>query len=725
MCIPSLYPQGALHLACQLRHVNMIMMLLSVGYQWRRSQALSITTMTHPVSVAGLRGSARARESKATYAMPPLLCVVAGPSSELLWQPPSVAGSGTVASRPPKALLSGPDPHLGRAGGPSPESHVLLALSALLSYEQERVGDSSAVQQYVDTSAIAHVSASSALSGETPPITWLTLLSRSRQPMAAEVCSYLMKLSKLDATPVLRRLTSEQAEAELLEALRSGEPAVAKAWVASESAATLDWSALASDTLQAFESLATDGDDAAALGELLSGSLSSRCCICALRLSGGVSLLHRAAAADRAAKVKLLLDARADCDKQCTAKGDSALHWAAAASAFATVEVLLADASGRRCVHLKNADGKAPIDCVDKSKRSASATVAKRIHQLLTTVADKEAQSHSTPSVAVEHHAAPPPPPAALPAVAPEAKPQTAVGKEKSTAAPEPVQPAAKVSESEALRRQLAHESTALTRRALEELLAKPLVEDSAPAKLQLGQQAGTEPSASIGSSSAAADGAGTATRSPGNHAGAGASGTDATTCAATGTGDKSTGDAKGGEIDRQGSAESERATVDVSDALTPTAPTPSETTPAEAVPLESSCVQQRAQDDTPTADACPAVTTPAAAATGAAAVVAASPAAAPAAAPATAAAAMVAAVPISEVSMFEDHPWRVLIVRPAARDLSGLEVSDKQAALRSLSTLAAGIWSGHDVKHLSGASIPRVHRLKHPRLFLAPPRVG
>ena len=52
--------------------------------------------------------------------------------------------------------------------------------------------------------------------------------------------------------------------------------------------------------------------------------------------------------------------------------------------------------------------------------------------------------------------------------------------------------------------------------------------------------------------------------------------------------------------------------------------------------------------------------------------------------------------------SLFEDYPWRVLIVRPAARDLSSLELRDKQSALRTLSTLASGIWSGHDVKHLT-----------------------
>jgi hypothetical protein len=35
------------------------------------------------------------------------------------------------------------------------------------------------------------------------------------------------------------------------------------------------------------------------------------------------------------------------------------------------------------------------------------------------------------------------------------------------------------------------------------------------------------------------------------------------------------------------------------------------------------------------------------------------------------------------------------------------LQVVDKEAALRSLATLATGVWSGHDVKHLSGQSIP------------------
>ena len=46
--------------------------------------------------------------------------------------------------------------------------------------------------------------------------------------------------------------------------------------------------------------------------------------------------------------------------------------------------------------------------------------------------------------------------------------------------------------------------------------------------------------------------------------------------------------------------------------------------------------------------------------------------------------------------------PWRVLIVRPAARDLSGLDRPDKEAALNHLTTIASGIWSGHSVKHLT-----------------------
>ena len=55
----------------------------------------------------------------------------------------------------------------------------------------------------------------------------------------------------------------------------------------------------------------------------------------------------------------------------------------------------------------------------------------------------------------------------------------------------------------------------------------------------------------------------------------------------------------------------------------------------------------------------------------------------------------------------FEHLPWRVLIVRPAARDLSALDAPDKTAAIRALLKLASGIWSGHDVKHLAGPSIP------------------
>ena len=48
------------------------------------------------------------------------------------------------------------------------------------------------------------------------------------------------------------------------------------------------------------------------------------------------------------------------------------------------------------------------------------------------------------------------------------------------------------------------------------------------------------------------------------------------------------------------------------------------------------------------------------------------------------------------------EFPWRVLIVRPAARDLSGLDRPDKDAAMNHLATIASGIWSGHAVKHLT-----------------------
>ena len=52
--------------------------------------------------------------------------------------------------------------------------------------------------------------------------------------------------------------------------------------------------------------------------------------------------------------------------------------------------------------------------------------------------------------------------------------------------------------------------------------------------------------------------------------------------------------------------------------------------------------------------------------------------------------------------SLFDGLAWVVLIVRPAARELSALDPHDKEAALRKLCDLAAGIWSGHDMKHLT-----------------------
>ena len=73
--------------------------------------------------------------------------------------------------------------------------------------------------------------------------------------------------------------------------------------------------------------------------------------------------------------------------------GQTPLHLASLRNNFAAVEVLVeaAEERGIKEVLLKLADkeGKTPIECVDKSKKSASAAVNKKIRTLLEGIAQE------------------------------------------------------------------------------------------------------------------------------------------------------------------------------------------------------------------------------------------------------------------------------------------------------------------------------------------------
>ena len=72
--------------------------------------------------------------------------------------------------------------------------------------------------------------------------------------------------------------------------------------------------------------------------------------------------------------------------------GDTALHVAARASSLEAAVALLDCESGRRCVSIKNGEGKLPIECVDNAKSSASAAKAKKIKKLLQEQEQREKQ---------------------------------------------------------------------------------------------------------------------------------------------------------------------------------------------------------------------------------------------------------------------------------------------------------------------------------------------
>ena len=78
-------------------------------------------------------------------------------------------------------------------------------------------------------------------------------------------------------------------------------------------------------------------------------------------------------------QVGQLLEARASCEVRAVT-ADTPLHVAARASALPVVELLLLRPEANAWLRAKNQTGQLPADCVEKSKKSASAKVASACH---------------------------------------------------------------------------------------------------------------------------------------------------------------------------------------------------------------------------------------------------------------------------------------------------------------------------------------------------------
>ena len=480
-------------------------------------------------------------------------------------------------------------------------------------------------------------------------ISWLTLLGRRNQPKALETCDLLAKHSLLDAGPLRRKLRGASSEAKLRDMLERGEVEQLRQWhregVPQDlTLGDVSWGRLQPETISLIEDLASSTDDGELLRELL--SISDK--IIGLRFAGGASLLHRAAAANRPKQLGILLTAGADCFRELTSRRDTALHVAAAASADEVVDVLLDTVPGRRSLHEKNSDMKLPIDLVDKSKKSASANAAKRIRRRLT------------------------------------------------DAALEAVDPAAAAAEAEA---------------AAAEAAATALAAAAAAADAEAAEADASEPDQREGSTKGAPSGDTVVASSDGASRDAAESEAEQAVAAPI----ISQAEALHRKIMEE-NAPSTRRALEVEFAKPRDARQPNELNLGQsnvpAVGLERSSPQ-------------PAASAPSAAPIASASSVCSSDgasappntyvhvdAAAPPAEPLAAIASSTApsgslGLGLDSAELFEKSPWRLLIIRQAARDLSSLELLDKRSALKSLATLAAGIWSGHDVKHLAGPSIP------------------
>jgi len=413
-----------------------------------------------------------------------------------------------------------------------------------------------------------------------------------------------------------------------------------------------------------------------------------------LTISGGVTMAHRAATANRADVVSALLSRDAACLRCTTARGDSPLHAAAEASSVEALRAMLATDEGLRRLAITNSQGKTPLDMVDKSRKSASAAAAKQLRAMIT-----EAQAQAK-RLGPDGATRKPLGAFSAPVVnSANSESRSAAGAEKQEGNAsrvrgenEPV-PVVVESPAERLRKEILGCSAFTTRErliaeigaavpqyqesigsaAIEALLRDDLDAFMAavcahPFISRVGQfyeEMSAQPSLPLSSAYCLRDSRGAQLRQFGVVAG------------------DSLFDAARKAPGRARFVEQLRARYPRVPALL--APPP---------------VEEVAADDDDV-DASAAI----------------SAAAFSAAVGSFSAASALAASErrarhdhaLSRVDdAFEDLPWRVLIVRSAAKDLSALDVQAKQAALAALVRIASGVWSGHSVKHLSGSGIPK-----------------
>ena len=374
----------------------------------------------------------------------------------------------------------------------------------------------------------------------------------------------------------------------------------------------------------------------------------------------GSPLLLLASASGAAATVRLLLDAKASAvdtlsgRRPCGPAGETALHVAAQASALPVVEVLLGCAAADEWLAVRNKAGLLPLDCVDKSKKSASAKAAKEIGRLLRErIEQREKKQKEEAKLAARR------------AAAAESRGGAGEGRSKAGAATEGVnvedggdeeeaaaaqvaganstaaaaEPEAQLNEAEKLRELIVRDSAELTRNILSQLLRTP-------------ERAVLLPPAEEVPPPTSPDDAVVTAPLP------------------------------------DAAAATDEDAEDDPLALPPPPPPPP---PPPAPP-------PRRSEEGDDAEIQPRPPPPP-----------------PPAEPRMDAAGGVAGPPPGMIEgredreaasefehAFEDMPWRVLIVRPAARSLSALSKPDQRDALRGLRTLAQGMWHGRNVKHLS-----------------------
>jgi len=458
-----------------------------------------------------------------------------------------------------------------------------------------------------------------------------------------------------------------------------------------------------SNALQAAVIELAEGDDEATLVELL------RHCPASLIFSNGSSLLHFAAAANRDGMVKVLVDHGADACLE-DREGATPLHLAAAENAIKAAEALLRSSSGLRALDRVDKQSRRPLDCVERVKASASANAAKLMRKLLQSYEGKP-----------------------KPALTPVQQPRSGGGATRGRGAKgsrvnatcatvgdavgtqavvtTPVVAAAVVeTEADALHSRLIGGGAEAIREALAAELRKPREEVAVPstasqAQTEVGEATVEEEADVQPEEEEAMEGSEGENEHSKVEAESETPGNAEDVLTEEGAVEVGVSDSLQEETRREGA--SERAETAKGHMEEEAHKCAARATAETAVPTQAdgsgSCVV--AGDESADEAAKAKVEEPPsheahAPQTEASSVGPTQP------APAVEAQ-LTARERVLRLESFENHPWRVLIIRSAAHQMSALDAHDKEKALQCLHTVASGIWSGHSIKHLSGKTIP------------------